>query len=253
MLKEGDVDCERRIGRPQGGTGICCKPPDSAIRSHADAALHYRGTALPAMRLSLSCATREWPAAPSGSAAVTRQRLCSPARRNAQNLPGPLIRPRAARLPLVAVSRLCAAGHAPPAARCESDAQVTIGGKRNATISRVAVAPHGSLTPVVIAPYGEPPDPCQSMTKVRRPSHEPRGAGVDQQALWACAHSPETRQKLGQNRSRTSEPRTRVMSARDEVPANAHDLPTQVARPRGFEPLTFGSVDLGSGHKDPCK
>ena len=33
---------------------------------------------------------------------------------------------------------------------------------------------------------------------------------------------------------------------RHEVPANAHDLPSHVARPRGFEPLTFGSVDRRS-------
>jgi hypothetical protein len=34
----------------------------------------------------------------------------------------------------------------------------------------------------------------------------------------------------------------RTVRAWDEAPANAHDLPSRVARPRGFEPLTFGSV-----------
>ena len=32
----------------------------------------------------------------------------------------------------------------------------------------------------------------------------------------------------------------------NEVPANAHGLPSREARPRGFEPLTFGSVDRRS-------
>jgi hypothetical protein len=54
------------------------------------------------------------------------------------------------------------------------------------------------------------------------------------------------RQKIGQNRSQASERRTRVVRGRDEVPANAHDRPSRVARPRGFEPLTFGSVDRRS-------
>ena len=34
--------------------------------------------------------------------------------------------------------------------------------------------------------------------------------------------------------------------ARGKLPANAHKLPRDVARPRGFEPLTFGSVDRSS-------
>jgi len=64
----------------------------------------------------------------------------------------------------------------------------------------------------------------------------PRTAGT-------CADSPKTRQKLGQNRSRASEPRTRAAGTKkNEVPAKAHDLPSQVARPTGFEPVTFGSV-----------
>jgi hypothetical protein len=62
----------------------------------------------------------------------------------------------------------------------------------------------------------------------------------------APLNSPKTRQKLGQNRSRASEPRTPVLSTGSEVPGNAHHLPSRVARPRGFEPLTFGSVDRGS-------
>jgi hypothetical protein len=37
-------------------------------------------------------------------------------------------------------------------------------------------------------------------------------------------------------------------AGRTEVPANAHDLPSRGARPRGFEPLTFGSVD-GRRHR----
>jgi hypothetical protein len=44
-------------------------------------------------------------------------------------------------------------------------------------------------------------------------------------------NSPETRQKVGENRSQPSERRTRIMRARDEAPANAHDLPSGVARP----------------------
>jgi hypothetical protein len=55
-------------------------------------------------------------------------------------------------------------------------------------------------------------------------------------------NSPKTRQKLSQNRSRASEPRTRSLSVGTEVPGNAHHLPSRVTRPRGFEPLTFGSV-----------
>jgi hypothetical protein len=62
----------------------------------------------------------------------------------------------------------------------------------------------------------------------------------------ARCNSPKTRQKLGQNRSRPSERRNRVLRARDEVPANTHKLPRDEARPRGFEPLTFGSVDRRS-------
>src|SRR5256885_4293696 len=34
-----------------------------------------------------------------------------------------------------------------------------------------------------------------------------------------------------------------AMAAGKEASAGAHDLPSPVARPRGFEPLTFGSVD----------
>jgi hypothetical protein len=58
----------------------------------------------------------------------------------------------------------------------------------------------------------------------------------------AFSNSPRTRQKIGQNRSRASEPRTRVMRARNKAPGNADHLPSRVTRPRGFEPLTFGSV-----------
>jgi hypothetical protein len=50
-------------------------------------------------------------------------------------------------------------------------------------------------------------------------------------------------QKVGQNRSRASERRNDDLSGRDKVPANAHDLPRDEARPTGFEPVTFGSVD----------
>ena len=75
------------------------------------------------------------------------------------------------------------------------------------------------------------PDTCRRGR--RRPSEPP-------------PNSPKTRQKIGRNRSRASERRTRSPSARMEVPANAHEVPSQVARPRGFEPLTFGSVDRGS-------
>jgi hypothetical protein len=65
-------------------------------------------------------------------------------------------------------------------------------------------------------------------------------------AAKPCENSPETRQKVGQNRSQASERRTAAARARNEVPANTHDLPNQVTRPRGFEPLTFGSVDRRS-------
>jgi hypothetical protein len=71
------------------------------------------------------------------------------------------------------------------------------------------------------------PDACRRGR--RRPSEPP-------------PNSPKTRQKLGQNHSRASEPRTRVPSTGIEVPGNAHYLPSRVTRPRGFEPLTFGSV-----------
>jgi hypothetical protein len=54
--------------------------------------------------------------------------------------------------------------------------------------------------------------------------------------------STETRQKVGRNRSRASERRTCVVRARHEAAANGHNLPSPAARPRGFEPLTFGSV-----------
>jgi hypothetical protein len=56
----------------------------------------------------------------------------------------------------------------------------------------------------------------------------------------------KVRQKIAQNRSRASGRRTPDLSSRNEVPVNAHDLPSLVARPRGFEPLTFGSVDRRS-------
>jgi hypothetical protein len=44
-----------------------------------------------------------------------------------------------------------------------------------------------------------------------------------------------------------------TMRTWDEAPANAHDLPSPVARPRGFEPLTFGSVDRPSCARKSCK
>jgi hypothetical protein len=56
----------------------------------------------------------------------------------------------------------------------------------------------------------------------------------------------KNRQKIGEKRSRASEPRTQLARRRNESPAHAHDLPTPEARPRGFEPLTFGSVDRRS-------
>ena len=78
-------------------------------------------------------------------------------------------------------------------------------------------------------------------------SADPRPSSRSHGSLDAWRAAPKgrqkSRQKIGQNRSRASEQRTRVLRARDEAAANAHDLPSQVARPRGFEPLTFGSVD----------
>jgi hypothetical protein len=56
----------------------------------------------------------------------------------------------------------------------------------------------------------------------------------------------KSRQKIGEKRSRASEPRTQLARRRNESPAHAHDLPSPEARPRGFEPLTFGSVDRRS-------
>jgi hypothetical protein len=56
----------------------------------------------------------------------------------------------------------------------------------------------------------------------------------------------KVRQKIGQNRSRASERRTSSPGSRDKRPANAHQLPRDEARPTGFEPVTFGSVDRGS-------
>jgi hypothetical protein len=90
------------------------------------------------------------------------------------------------------------------------------------------------------------------------PSWGPRSRAA--RAQWAREHGaagaerccprprgvPKVRQKIGQNRSRASERRTDAAHARNEVPANANDLPREGARPRGFEPLTFGSVERGS-------
>jgi hypothetical protein len=56
----------------------------------------------------------------------------------------------------------------------------------------------------------------------------------------------KVRQKIAQNRSRASEPQTLIATPRHEGPAYAHDLPSLVARPTGFEPVTFGSVDRRS-------
>ena len=72
-----------------------------------------------------------------------------------------------------------------------------------------------------------------------------RRRGVRRRNRPAIA-SPKSRQKIAQNRSRASERRTRDPGNENELPANVHDLPSRVARPRGFEPLTFGSVDRRS-------
>ena len=53
----------------------------------------------------------------------------------------------------------------------------------------------------------------------------------------------KVRQKIGQNCARASERRTGERGERGKHPANVHELPRDEARPRGFEPLTFGSVD----------
>ncbi len=64
--------------------------------------------------------------------------------------------------------------------------------------------------------------------------------GEDRRSLLRTRqNSPETRaESLTSFRATNPSP-----SAGSEVPVNAHDLPIRVARPRGFEPLTFGSVD----------
>jgi hypothetical protein len=62
----------------------------------------------------------------------------------------------------------------------------------------------------------------------------------------ACRPRQKVRQKIDRNRSRASERRTTDQRKQEERPANARDRPRQVARPRGFEPLTFGSVERSS-------
>ena len=82
-----------------------------------------------------------------------------------------------------------------------------------------------------------------SCTNGLRDAHAARPVAADPARLGV---RQKVRQKIAQNRSRASERRTTDLSIRDEVPVNAHDLQRPVARPRGFEPLTFGSVDRRS-------
>jgi hypothetical protein len=97
--------------------------------------------------------------------------------------------------------------------------------------------PHGDHAALVMV--------CIDAATVCRPS-----AGTSKRRRGSEQVCPGMRQKvrpkIGQNRLRAAERRTGVVRGRDELPANAHDLPSGVARPRGFEPLTFGSVDRRS-------
>ena len=77
--------------------------------------------------------------------------------------------------------------------------------------------------------------------------HRPQSCGVTL-SLRRCA---KVRQKIGQNRSWASEQRLGNPGSGDKCPANAHVLPRDEARPTGFEPVTFGSVDRSSNRPAP--
>jgi hypothetical protein len=89
-------------------------------------------------------------------------------------------------------------------------------------------------------------DACPPKRPAASTTFSPAKSAAAERLVEPSRSRQKCRQKISRNRSRASEPRIEVLSARNEVPAKAHGLPSRVTRPRGFEPLTFGSVDRRS-------
>ena len=86
--------------------------------------------------------------------------------------------------------------------------------------------------PDASASYASKPASSQITVVARstvRPGRSVSCAGAS--CADGCASRQKCRQKIGRNRSRASERRTRILSARDEVPANAHDLSESSSAP----------------------